>query len=70
MKKEYALEETFKTTGGEFTFQEQKRTEEEYFNKKITDYIENGKRGMLTVWGVARMRKIISHEENSRTIKQ
>lgn len=52
MKKKYALEETYKTTSGEFIFQDQKRTEEKYFNDRIADYIENGKRRMLTVWGL------------------
>ncbi|MCI8749196.1 MAG: hypothetical protein HFH67_15275 [Lachnospiraceae bacterium] len=71
MKKEYSLEETYKTAGGEFTFQEQKRTEEEYFNRKITDYIENGKREMLTVWGLPGcgksylMKKIVGRLNNN-----
>ena len=52
MKEKYELKETYKTASGEYTFQVQKREEEQDFNNTITDYMKNGEKKLLAVWGL------------------
>lgn len=51
-KQWYSVKETYKTASGEYTFQEQKRKEEKDFYDVIDNYMENGEKRLLAVWGL------------------
>ncbi len=51
-KEEFIMEETYKTINGEYKFRGQKREEELYFYEEIKNYIEDGRKKLLTVWGL------------------
>lgn len=52
MKEQYELKETYKTASGEYTFQEQKREEEQTFNNTIIEYMQTGGKKLRAVWGL------------------
>ncbi len=52
MNKKYELNEIYKTASGEYTFQEQIRTEESVLKEKMAEYMENGEKRLLAVRGL------------------